>query len=121
MFWHWRLLRRNLASPVEFIILLLLKENPQHGYELAQKLSMLFRGFWIPNVGTIYHALHRLEKRELIECKLEHRTRGLERKQYAITKKGEDTLQNTAKFFKERLDFIRTVVRLIDKYFKESK
>jgi len=121
MFWHWRLLRRNLASPVEFIILLLLKENPQYGYELAQRIGVLFRGFWIPNVGTIYHALHRLEKRALIECELEHRTRGLDRKQYVITKKGEETLSNTAGFFKERLDFFRTVVTLVDKYFEEGK
>lgn len=116
MFWHWRLRRHKLASPVEFIILLLLKENPHYGYELAQRVGVLFSGFWIPNVGTIYHALHRLEKKGLIECKLEHRTHGLDRKQYTIATKGEDTLKRTAGYFRERLDLIRTVVRLMDKY-----
>lgn len=47
-------------------ILLLLKENPMHGYQLIQEISERTGGRWSPSAGTIYPALSLLEDEGLI-------------------------------------------------------
>jgi len=119
--WYWRRLRRGLASPLEFVILLLLTEKPWYGYEIAQRLGVLFREMWIPNVGTIYHILHRLEKRKFVDCRIERRPDGIERKLYRINAAGKEALRKTAKEFRDQVDLIREVARLTDKFEKKRK
>ena len=50
---------------LDLAILGLLRDTPRHGYELKQQLAGL--GFWKVSFGSLYPALRRLEKRELIE------------------------------------------------------
>ncbi len=67
---------------LDLAILGLLRDTPRHGYELKQQLAGL--GFWKVSFGSLYPALRRLEKRELIEAM---RVTG-RRKAYQITPAG---------------------------------
>ncbi len=47
-------------------ILLLLDEQPRHGYEIIEELEARSEGAWRPSPGSIYPALRRLEARGLV-------------------------------------------------------
>jgi DNA-binding PadR family transcriptional regulator len=106
MFWSGRGFGRGAwaerISPVEFLILLLLSEEPTHGYDIMQSLGEKFSGLWSPKPGTVYPALSRLEEKNLIRLKetevAEEGTKGGEeyppKKVYVLTEKGSETLKN---------------------------
>jgi DNA-binding PadR family transcriptional regulator len=73
---------------LDFAILGLLLENPQHGYELKRALGEL--GFWQVSFGSLYPALRRLEKRGYIEAQ---RGSG-RRKAYRITASGMESFED---------------------------
>lgn len=74
---------------LDFAILGLLRERPQHGYELKRALGEL--GFWQVSFGSLYPALRRLDKRGHIEAQ-----RGsTRRKAYRITAGGLDAFDLT--------------------------
>lgn len=74
---------------LDFAILGLLGEHPQHGYELKRALGEL--GFWRVSFGSLYPALRRLEKRGHIEAQ---RGSG-RRKAYRITAAGVAAFEQT--------------------------
>ena len=106
MFWAGRGFGRGAwaerISPVEFLILLLLKEEPTHGYDLIQNLTEKFSGLWSPKPGTVYPAITRLEEKNLIRLK-ESQGEGTSgkgegeyppKKVYVLTDKGVEALKN---------------------------
>ncbi|PDM27058.1 hypothetical protein CP083_00650 [Candidatus Bathyarchaeota archaeon B24-2] len=70
-------------SPIQFLILLQLNEEPKYGYEILKTLREQFRGIWEPKTGTIYPALRRLEERGFVAT--EHRG---DKDFYSLTDKG---------------------------------
>jgi DNA-binding PadR family transcriptional regulator len=106
MFWAGRGFGRGAwaerISPVEFLILLLLKEEPTHGYNMIQRLTEKFSGVWSPKPGTVYPAIARLEGRNLIRLKESQGEQVTEKsegeyppkKVYVLTEKGVETLKN---------------------------
>nr|MDO8134052.1 PadR family transcriptional regulator [Candidatus Njordarchaeum guaymaensis] len=106
MFWAGRGFGRGVwaerISPVEFLILLLLSEEPTHGYDIMQSLAEKFSGLWAPKAGTVYPALSRLEEKDLIRLKeAEAGEEGVKgeaeyppKKVYVLTEKGVETLKN---------------------------
>ena len=74
---------------LDFAVLGLLRESPQHGYELKRALGEL--GFWQVSFGSLYPALRRLEKRGDIEAQ-----RGTgRRKAYRLTAAGLYSFEGT--------------------------
>jgi DNA-binding PadR family transcriptional regulator len=67
---------------LDLAVLGLLRDGPRHGYDLKQSLADL--GFLRVSFGSLYPALRRLEKRELIEAA---RASG-RRKAYRVTEAG---------------------------------
>jgi DNA-binding PadR family transcriptional regulator len=106
MFWAGRGFGRGVwterTSPVEFLVLLLLSEEPTHGYDIMQRLGEKFSGLWAPKPGTVYPALSRLEEKDLIKLKepeIKDETSKNEadypqKKVYVLTGKGAETLKN---------------------------
>jgi DNA-binding PadR family transcriptional regulator len=106
MFWAGRGFGRGVwaerISPVEFLILLMLKEEPTHGYDMIQKLAKDFSGLWSPKPGTVYPAITRLEEKNLIKLKeSEGEETGRKgeaeyplKKIYMLTEKGVEALKN---------------------------
>lgn len=46
-----------------YVILKLLKDKPNHGYEIIQALGERFDGLYVPSAGTIYPRLQKLEEK----------------------------------------------------------
>ena len=117
LLWRWHRYRRELGvSPVELITLLLLTERQKYGYEITQELRKWFSGFWKPNTGTIYHALQRLEKKRYVTSSIRHREKGLDRKMYAVTTKGEIAIKKGVKHFRKQIELLQRFISLVEKH-----
>lgn len=77
----------NWAEP---IVLVLLREESLHGYELMERLEGF--GFTAMNPGTLYRTLRRMEKEGLCESEWETSESGPARRMYSATNTGEDCL-----------------------------
>ncbi len=75
------------------LLLVVLEEKPQHGYEIMKALEERFHGFYKPSAGAVYPALRTLQRRGLVAM-----TGGERRKTYRITAKG---IQHLGKVRKE--------------------
>lgn len=75
---------------LELAVLGLLRDGAHHGYELKRLLADL--GFWSVSFGSLYPALRRLERRDLIEAQVSSDKR--RRKVYRITDEGDDYFQD---------------------------
>lgn len=51
---------------VRAAILILLAEQPRHGYELIQEITERSQGFWTPSPGSVYPTLQALEDEGLV-------------------------------------------------------
>ena len=74
------------------LILTLLSEQPMYGYQLAKELAARSGGVFDFKEGTLYPALHRMEKDGLLTSYWEVVEEGPSRKYYAVTDGGRDEL-----------------------------
>jgi PadR family transcriptional regulator PadR len=77
---------------VETLILTLLQERPMYGYQLSKVLRRRSKGYFEFKEGTLYPALHRMEKEGLIAGQWEVVEEGPSRKHYRLTDKGREEL-----------------------------
>ena len=70
---------------VEILLLTLLEEEPMYGYQLAKELRRRSRGYFEFKEGTLYPALHRMEKDGLLTSYWDVVEEGPSRKYYAET------------------------------------
>lgn len=78
-------------SPVQLLILAILKQGPAHGYVIIQKLGNQL-GPRRAKSGTIYPALHRLVEKELILGTHVLQDDGPDTVEYKLTQKGRRVL-----------------------------
>ena len=91
-------LEETMLKPVEVrpknwsvpVILVVLREEYTHGYELMERLEEF--GFEEINPGTLYRTLRRMEKEGLCESEWETYKCGPARRMYSVTNAGEETL-----------------------------
>lgn len=84
--------RELLKGNTETLLLSLISENPQYGYQIIKELGKRSQGYFRFKEGTLYPALHRLEDEGLIIGRWEHPPSGQERRYYHITDKGRKAL-----------------------------
>ncbi len=85
-------LPRNFLRPC---LLLLLREEPAHGYDLLQRLRTL--GFVREDPGGLYRALRALEEEGLVHSAWEHSAVGPARRRYTVTRAGVEELHRRAR------------------------
>jgi PadR family transcriptional regulator PadR len=99
--------KRDLFMSSSYSLLLsLLEERPMYGYQIVKELESRSQGYFKFKEGTLYPALHRLEKSGLIAGNWEMLANGRQRRYYHITAKGQ------AKLAAEKtqwLDFFKAV------------
>ncbi len=91
---------------VSLWLLLLLSERPMYGYEILRELQKKFSGYWKPKTGTIYPALEKLEAEGAVTSRIEFRDQGLDRKHYALTKKGQELLDRSMTHWVKMFDVL---------------
>ena len=82
---------RNFLQPC---LLLLLRERPDHGYDLAVRLRPMHDGEGDP--GSVYRALHGLERQGLVRSEWNRSSVGPARRTYYITADGVAGLDDLA-------------------------
>jgi PadR family transcriptional regulator, regulatory protein PadR len=90
------------ALPKNFLrpcLLLLLREQPSHGYDLIERLRPL--GFSRDDPGRLYRALRALEDDGLVRSVWEKSASGPDRRIYELTREGTETLHGSVTALRE--------------------
>jgi PadR family transcriptional regulator, regulatory protein PadR len=103
--------RRDLIKGSSNSLLLsLLDGNTMYGYQIVKELEARSQGYFKFKEGTLYPALHRLEKSGLISSQWEPLPNGRQRRNYTITAKGRAKL---AQEKSQWLDFFNAVTLVL--------
>ncbi len=86
----------NFRGGLTTLILQNLTSGPNHGYRIAQQIKEKSKGVLDFKEGTLYPALHELERKELIESSTSEEN-GRTRCYYKLTKKGKAALARQKK------------------------
>lgn len=92
------------------LILAMLAEKPMYGYQIAKELKRRSKGYFAFKEGTLYPALHGLEKEGLLTSQWEVVDKGPSRKYYHLTQEGRKVL---AAGTKEWATFSRSLLRIL--------
>ena len=85
-----------LQGTLDMLILKIVALGPIHGYGIAQRIRQISKEVLQVQQGSLYPALHRLEKRGWLSAKWGEAETGREAKFYALTKVGSKQLQAEA-------------------------
>ena len=102
--------RDLLKGSSNSLLLCLLDGQPMYGYQIVKELEAKSQGYFKFKEGTLYPALHRLEKSALISSKWELLSNGRQRRYYTITDKGRATL---AREKTQWLDFFNAITMVL--------
>jgi len=81
--------RRELMKvSIDSLLLCLISRQPMYGYQILKELETKTEGYFKLKEGTLYPALHRLERAGLILGKWQMLPKGRHRRYYHITDKG---------------------------------
>jgi len=81
--------RRDLIKGnSDSLLICLIGQQPMYGYQIIKELEQRSLGYFKFKEGTLYPALHRLEKAGLVTGKWQMLTNGRPRRYYHITAKG---------------------------------
>ena len=77
-----------LQGTLDMLVLKIVALGPIHGYGIAQRIRQISREVLQVQQGSLYPALHRLEKRGWLKAEWGEAESGREAKFYALTKAG---------------------------------
>ena len=80
--------RELLKGNTETLLLSLVEREPMYGYQLAKEIEQRSSGYFQFKEGTLYPALHRLERAGLVRGVWASSLTGQQRRYYSITEKG---------------------------------
>ena len=86
--------RELLKGNTGTLILSILADDAMYGYQLVREIDNRSSGYFRLKEGTLYPALHRLERDGLIEGKWEGSLVGQSRRYYHITPQGQGRLKS---------------------------
>ena len=85
-----------LQGTLDMLILKIVALRPIHGYSIAQRIRQISKEILQVQQGSLYPALHRLEKRGWLRAEWGEAETGREAKFYALTKVGRKQLEAEA-------------------------
>ena len=95
--WH---VRGRVERFLEPALLLLLSEQPAHGYELVDRVAELVPGER-PELGGLYRVLRALEEDGLVKSEWDAAEPGPAKRKYELTSAGRELLRAWAKALKQ--------------------
>ncbi len=97
--------KKPKRAHLQFFILMIIQENPTHGYEIIKKIEKRTFGQWRPSHSAIYNSLNIMTEKSFIEV---DKSGERDKKIYKITEKGEKLAevfrQEANKFFRSFAD-----------------
>lgn len=86
--------RELLKGSTERLLLSLLANEAMYGYQLVQEIDKRSSGYFRFKEGTLYPALHRMERDGLVEGRWQTSPNGQSRRYYYMTSKGRADLKS---------------------------
>ena len=83
-----------LKGNTDTLLLALLENEAMYGYQIVKEVDHRSSGYFAFKEGTLYPALHRLERDNLIEGRWEDTPSNVRRRYYLITAKGQESLSD---------------------------
>ena len=85
-----------LQGTLDMLILKIVALEPIHGYGIAQRIRQISKAVLQVQQGSLYPALHRLEKRGWLRAEWRDAESGREAKFYSLTRAGRKQLEAEA-------------------------
>lgn len=86
-----------LKGNTETLLLALLELEPMYGYQIVKEVEQRSSGYFAFKEGTLYPALHRLERTNLVAGHWQDTPNNVRRRYYQITAKGQQALADRLK------------------------
>jgi DNA-binding PadR family transcriptional regulator len=102
--------REFLTGTVGVLVLSLLAERAMYGYEILQEAERRSAGTFRLKEGTIYPALHQMERAGLLQAAWRESAEGRSRKYYALTSKGRRHAQSKRRQWDSLLAAMRAIL-----------
>ena len=83
-----------LKGNTETLLLALMEMEPMYGYQIVKEVEQRSSGYFALKEGTLYPALHRLERDNLVAGWWHDTPNGARRRYYHITDKGRKALED---------------------------
>ena len=103
--------RDLLKGSSNSLLLCLLEQQPMYGYQIVKELEAKSQGYFKFKEGTLYPALHRLEKSGLIMGKWQMLPNGRQRRYYYITAKGLSKLAMEKTQWQDFLNAVKLIMQ----------
>jgi len=97
---------------LDLLILKVVALGAVHGYAIAQRLNQISKEALQVQQGSLYPALHRLEKRGWLKAEWGAAESGREAKFYRLTRKGRTQLETEAASWQRLIEAIGLVLKL---------
>src|ERR1044071_8254513 len=103
-----------LQGTLDVLVLKVVALGPVHGYAIAQRLQQMSNAVLQVQQGSLYPALHRLEKRGWLRAEWATSDTGREARFYTLTKRGRKELEEQSENW-ERLSVVITgILRTVE-------
>ena len=99
---------------MDLLILKVIALAPLHGYGIAQRLQQVSRDVLQVPQGSLYPALHRLERRGFLTADWKETDTGREAKFYRLTRKGRAQLETEAASWERLSEAIGLILRMAE-------
>ena len=93
----------------ELLVLLLLEDQPRHGYDISKLIQTRSGGAIRFHVTSLYPLLYRLEERGLVAGRWVERAEQRRRRYYSLTQAGRKVLKTQRKSW---MDFVAAIGRV---------
>src|SRR4030043_2357417 len=102
--------RELLKGSTDSLLLSLINYQPMYGYQLIKDLQKRSKGYFQFKEGTLYPALHRMERAGLVKGRWQKLPGGQERRYYYITEKGQNAFTERSDTWRDFSDAVNLVI-----------
>jgi PadR family transcriptional regulator PadR len=103
--------RDLLKGSSNYLLLTLLEQQPMYGYQIVKELEARSDGYFVFKEGTLYPALHRLEKAGMISSNWQMLPNGRSRRYYFITDRGKAKLAMEKTQWRDFLNAVHLILQ----------
>src|ERR1700758_4933361 len=102
-----------LQGTLDMLILKIVALGPVHGYGISQRIRQISREVLQVQQGSLYPALHRLEKRGWLERDWGESDNGRQAKFYRLSKKGRKQLASEESSWNRLADAVAQIMQTV--------
>ena len=99
-----------LQGTLDVLILKIVGQGPLHGYGIAQRLLLISKEVLQVQQGSLYPALHRLQRKGLVSSEWKESGNGPMAKCYSLTKAGRKALEEELAHWRRFSDAVSLVL-----------